>query len=143
MCLLLFFPLALNELKDVRVRHFQRLHLGCATRLATALDHARDRIVNAHEGQRTRGSAATRQLLTTAANGRQVGASTATELEHLASLAASRMMSSMLSSNALDEACGTLRILVWVLWLLDFAGISIVVVGALVPVTPYFGTNQH
>jgi hypothetical protein len=51
--LLLFLPLALDELEDVAVPDLQRLHLGCPAGLAARFHDGRDLVVDAHEGQRT------------------------------------------------------------------------------------------
>ncbi len=62
MSLRFFLGLAVDELHDVRMPHLQRLHLGRSARLATALDHRRNLVVDPHEGERTGGLASPRQL---------------------------------------------------------------------------------
>ena len=79
--LLLFLTLALDELHDVGVVNLQRLHLGSATGLATALHHSRHLIVDPHEGEGAGRLAATGELLSLAAERGEIGAGARAELE--------------------------------------------------------------
>ena len=79
--LLLFLPLALDELEDVGVPDLERLHLGRAAGLAAGLHHRRDLVIDPHERERAGGLAAAGELFAMRAERRKVGARAAAELE--------------------------------------------------------------
>ncbi len=100
----------------------ERLHLRRPPGLASALDHAGDRIVNPHEGQRAAGRTATRKLFPLAADGRQVGPRAAAELEQHRLRAGQTHDVLHVVFHSLDETGGTLRIFVRVFRLTDRLG---------------------
>ena len=55
---LLFLPLALYELHDIRMPDLERLHLCCPPRLAARLDNCGDLVVDPHEREWTGRTAA-------------------------------------------------------------------------------------
>ena len=116
---LLFLPLALDELHDVRVPHFDRLHLGGTARLATAFDDRGDLVVNPHERERSTGHTTAGELFALAPQGREVGAGARTKLEQhrLASCQAHDVFHVV--RYVLDEAGRTLGELVRILGLGD------------------------
>ena len=123
--LLLFLPLALDELQHVRVPDLQRLHFRGAPRLAARFHDAGDRIVDPHERQWPRRRAAAGQLFSLRTDRRQVGAGARSELEQ--HRLAGRQTHDVLHVviHALDETRRTLRILVRVLRLDD--GLRVVI----------------
>ena len=112
--LLLLLRLALDELHDVGVMHLERLHLRGTPRLAPALHHRGDLVVDPHERQRARGLATPRELLALAPQRGEVGAGARAELEEhrLAPRELHDVFHRVL--DALDEAGAALRILVGV-----------------------------
>src|SRR6185312_5861734 len=73
--------LALDELHDVGMPIFDRLHLRGATRLAAALYDRGNLVVDPHERQWTRGTTAAGQFFAVRAQGREIGARAGAELE--------------------------------------------------------------
>ncbi len=72
--LLLLFHLALDEFDDIGMVGVEHDHLGRATGLAARLDHAGGGVGGLHEGQRSRGGAAGRELLAARAQFRKIHA---------------------------------------------------------------------
>ena len=115
--LLFLLPFALDELEHVGVPDFERLHLGGTPRFSAAFDDAGDRVVNPHERKRARGGAPARKFFAMAADGRQIGAGAAAELEQhrLAGRQPHDVFHVVI--HALDETCRALRKLVRVIGL--------------------------
>ena len=78
---LFLVPFALDELEDVGVPNFQRLHLGRPAGLATRFDHAGDRVIHLHERQRTGRGAAAGEFFAAGPDCRQIGSGAAAEFE--------------------------------------------------------------
>ncbi len=133
--LLLFLRLALDEFENVRVPDLQRLHLGRATRLAAALHHGRDLIVDPHEREGAGRLAAAGELFAFRAERREVGAGAGAELEEHGLAAREFHDVFHVVFNALDEAGRALRIFVRVFRNADLFGF-------LVPV-PVAGRALH
>ena len=112
--LLFLLRLALDEFHDVGVRDFERLHLGGAAGLATALHHRGHLVIDPHEGERAGGLAAAGELLPLAAERGEVGAGARAKLEEhrLAPRELHDVFHVVL--HALDEAGAPLRIFVGV-----------------------------
>src|SRR6202030_272381 len=70
----LFFHFAFDEFHDVRVIDVEDHHLGRATRLAAALDHARKGVETLHKAHRTGGNAAARERFFTTTQSRKIRA---------------------------------------------------------------------
>ena len=79
--LLLFLPLALDELHHVGVPDLDRLHLGSAARLAAAFYDRGNLVVDPHEGQRSAGTSAAGKFFPVRPQRREVGAGTRAKLE--------------------------------------------------------------
>src|ERR1041384_7326155 len=73
---LFFFELAFDEFNDVRMIYVQNHHLGCPSRFAATLDHAREGIKSLHEADRTGSNTAARERFLAASQLRKIRAGT-------------------------------------------------------------------
>ena len=125
MGLALFFPLALDEFEDVRMRDLEGLHLGGAASFAARLDHCGDLVVNAHEGERAGGLAAAAELFTLRTDRGKIGAGAGAELEEHRFAGREPHDVFHVVVDALDEAGRALRIFVRIVRLGDLKLFSI------------------
>src|ERR1043166_4421272 len=78
---LFFFELAFDEFNDVRMIYVQNHHLGCPSRFAATLDHAREGIKSLHEADRTGSNTAARERFLAASQLREIRAGAGTPFE--------------------------------------------------------------
>ena len=109
--LLLLVGLGVDEVEDVRMIRVEDDHLGRAAGCAAALDHAGEGIEALHEADRAAGDAAAAELLLGAADGGQVDAGAAAELEEHGLCLGEVHDAAHLVPNGVDEAGRALRLL--------------------------------
>ena len=130
--------LRVDELLDVGMPILERVHLRRAPRLAAGLHHVRDLIVNLEERKRTARFAAAAQFFARELRSDERSVPVPQPyLKSIASLIARRMMSSMVSSDRLDEAGAALRIFVLRRGALGLARLAIVEIIARACASPY------